>query len=90
MSKYRVKTEYLTIGAYGSSEKHTLYATHNNSCDIITFYEEDGSILFCVENTEKNNLFDAIQRLYAPFNKNGELIENVEYYSNIDNERNIF
>ena len=83
MSRYRVKTEYITQGAYGSSEKNILYAEHNNSCDIITFYEEDGTVLFCVEDTERNNLFDAIQRLYSPFNKDGKLIENVEYYSEI-------
>lgn len=47
-------------------------------------YEEDGTVLFCVEDTERNNLFDAIQRLYAPFNKDGKLIENVEYYSEIE------
>lgn len=84
MSRYRVKTEYVTMGAYGSYDKHILYAEHNNSCDIITFREEDGTILFCVEDTEKNNLFDAIERLYAPFNKDGSLIENVEYYSEIE------
>ena len=84
MSRHRVKTEYVTQGAYGSLDKNILYAEHNNSCDIVTFYEEDGTILFCVEDTEKNNLFDAIQRLYAPFNKDGKLINNVEYYSEIE------
>ena len=53
MSKHRVKTEYMTQGVYGSTEKNILYAEHNNSCDIITFYEEDGTVLFCVEDTEK-------------------------------------
>ena len=84
MSRYRVKTEYVTQGAYGSLDKNILYAEHNNSCDIVTFYEEDGTVLFCVEDTERNNLFDAIQRLYTPFNKDGKLIENVEYYSEIE------
>ena len=84
MSKHRVKTEYMTQGVYGSTEKNILYAEHNNSCDIITFYEEDGTVLFCVEDTERNNLFDAIQRLYTPFNKDGKLIDNVEYYSEIE------
>jgi len=90
MSKHRVKTKYYTQGAYGSTEEHILYATHNNSCDITTFYEEDGTILFCVENTENNNLFDAITRLMIPFDKQGELIDNVKFYSNIEDERNIF
>ena len=84
MSRHRVKTEYVTQGSYGSLDKNILYAEHNNSCDIVTFYEEDGTVLFCVEDTERNNLFDAIQRLYAPFNKDCKLIENVEYYSEIE------
>lgn len=66
MSHYRVKTKYLVEGAYGSRDERTLYAHLNLSCDITTFYDEDGSYLFSVEDTEKNNLLDAINRLFAP------------------------
>jgi hypothetical protein len=72
MSHIRVKTEYQVQGAYGSTEKRTLYAHHNNSCDVVTFFDEDGTYLFSVEDTMDNNLMDAINRLYA-------LDDNVQY-----------
>ena len=43
MSHVRVKTEYQVEGAYGSTEKKILYAHHNNSCDVVTFFDEDGT-----------------------------------------------
>jgi hypothetical protein len=80
MSHVRVKTEYQIQGAYGSTEKRTLYAHHNNSCDVVTFFDEDGTYLFSVEDTMDNNLMDAINRLYAPHkNTSGELNENVQF-----------
>lgn len=74
MSHIRVKTKYLVEGSYGAREERTLYAHHNLSCDIVTFYDEDGTYMFHVEDTEKNNLYDAIKRLWAP-----EGVEGVEY-----------
>jgi uncharacterized protein YrzB (UPF0473 family) len=80
MSHVRVKTEYQIQGAYGSTEKRILYAHHNNSCDIVTFFDEDGTYLFSVEDTMDNNLMDAINILYAPHkNTSGELNENVQF-----------
>lgn len=80
MSSVRVKTEYHIQGAYGSTEKRTLYARHNNSCDVVTFYDEDGAYLFSVEDTMDNNLMDAINRLYTPHkNTSGELAEGVQF-----------
>ena len=80
MSHVRVKTEYQIQGAYGSTEKRTLYARHNNSCDVVTFFDEDGTYLFSVEDTMDNNLMDAINRLYAPHkNTSGKLNEYVQF-----------
>ncbi len=79
MSSIRVKTEYQVSGAYGSTEKKTLYAKHSNGCDVVTFYDEDGEVIFSVDDTEKNNLLEAINRLYAPNKHNGDLAEGVEY-----------
>jgi len=88
MSHYRVKTEYEVEGSYGSVEKRTLYAWHNNSCDIVTFYDEDGDYMFSVEDTHHNNLYDAIERLYAPHTNRGtELIEGVAYMTQEDREK---
>jgi len=84
MSSYIVKTKFVTQGVYGSEEERTLYAVHNNTCDIISFYDDTGDYLFSVEDTETNNLFDAIERLYMPFNNTKydierKLKEGVEY-----------
>jgi len=79
MSHIRVKTKYQVQGAYGSTEKRTLYAHHNNSCDVVTFFDEDGTYLFSVEDTIDNNLMDAINRLYAPHKNSSELDDNVQY-----------
>lgn len=84
MSHIKVKTEYQVSGAYGSTEKKTLYAHHNNSCDIVTFFDEDGTYLFSVEDTMDNNLMDAINRLYAPNKNSSELDDNVQYMNTDD------
>lgn len=79
MSHVRVKTEYQVEGAYGSTEKKILYAHHNNSCDVVTFFDEDGTYLFSVGDTIDNNLMDAINRLYVPHKNDKELNDNVQY-----------
>ena len=85
MSHVKVKTEYQVEGAYGSTEKRTLYAHHNNSCDVVTFFAEDGTYLFSVEDTMDNNLMDAINRLYAPHkNTKGELQDGVDFMDKED------
>lgn len=66
MSSYTVKTTYNTEGDYGSTEKHTLYANHNNSSDYVTFFDEKGERILTVPDTLDNNILDAINRLYAP------------------------
>lgn len=77
MSHYRCKTKYNTEGSYGSIEEQTLYAHHNLSCDIVSFYDEDGDCILSVDDTMGNNQLDAINRLYSPFAefKTGKLYE---------------
>jgi len=72
MSHYRLKTKYQIEGPYGSREEKTLYAHHNLGCDVVSFYDQDGTFLFCVEDTVENNLFDAISRLFYPWDQDGE------------------
>lgn len=79
MSHVRVKTEYQVEGAYGSTEKKILYAHHNNTTDVVTFFDEDGIYLFSVSDTLNNNLIEAINRLYAPFKNSKDLNSNVQY-----------
>jgi hypothetical protein len=67
MSHIRIKTKYNTEGSYGSTDTKTLYAHHNLSCDIVSFYDEDGECILSVEDTMENNQLDAINRLYAPY-----------------------
>jgi len=88
MSSIRVKTTYQTMGDYGSMDQHELMCIHNNSCDIVTFYS-DGECLFSVEDTESNNLWDALQRLWLPYKTEwfGDLEDNVEYMSKEDLEK---
>ena len=63
MSHERIKTTYNTEGAYGSTEKHTLFVHHNHCSDYVTFYDEQGDVILVIPDTIENNLFDAIQRL---------------------------
>lgn len=77
MSRIRVKTDYQIEVEYGRTENKTLYAEHGNSCDIVTFYDENGAYLFSIQDTVENNLMDAIKRLYAPDKNISELVYNV-------------
>jgi hypothetical protein len=79
MSHYRLKTKYNEEGYCGSTEEHTLYAHHNLSCDVVTFYDEEGRVLISIGDTIDNNLLDAINRLYAPFGSDLKLSEGVEH-----------
>ena len=80
MSHLRVKTEYSLEGSYGSTEKTTLYAWHNNSCDVTSFYDSGGEFLFATHLWDfGNDLMDAILRLNSPQERNGDLADKVEY-----------
>ena len=84
MSHTRVKTTYSKTGAYGSTETKELYCDHSHGCDCVTYYNKDGSVTaMAFEECEKgNDLWDAMQRLYYPFEHEwgGQLKPNVEYY----------
>ena len=58
MSHNRYKTKYI-VEEQGISSSYdvekTLYASYNNSCDIVTFYDNDFDILFYAQDTVKNN-----------------------------------
>ena len=81
MSHYRVKTKYNVEGPYGSVEESTLYAHLNLSCDVTTFFDEDGTYIFSVEDTMDNNIFDAMKRLFSPHKdlRSTNLLDGVEY-----------
>lgn len=85
MSHTRVKTIYEVQGYYNSTEIVELYCHHNHSSDITTFYWKDGEVVNMVfqEWSRDNDLWDAMNRLMFPFKDkfNGELKDNVEYYS---------
>ena len=88
MSHTRVKTTYETEGVYAYTEVHTLYCHHNHSCDIITFYDEDGEVVhmsFQEWSMNHNDLWDAMNRLWFPYKDKwgGELKDGVEYYTEI-------
>ena len=80
MSHLRLKTEYSVEGPYGSTEKRTLYAWLNNSCDVTSFYNERGEFLFATQEWDSgNDLLDAINRLAYPSERNGDLQKGVEH-----------
>lgn len=83
MSSIRVKTKYLEEGTYGSEIERTLYAVHSNSSDYVSVYDEDGTMLFCFNDTVRNNMFDAIVRVAGVMNA-GEYPEGVELMDDED------
>lgn len=87
MSHVRLKTTYNISDLYGNVEQRTLYAHHNNSCDIVTFYDEDGGVLFYVEDTMNNNMIDAINRLFNYSDPKTGLKEGVDYMNAEDRKK---
>ena len=88
MSHYRLKTKYNTEGSYGSIDEYTVYAHHNLSCDYVTFYDSDGTFIMTIPDTIDNNLLDAINRLYSPFeNKGQDLAEGIELMNEEDRKK---
>ena len=78
MSHERLKTKYYEEGPYGTKEERILYVDHNDTCDVVTFYDDEGFSFFSVADTIDNNLFNAIVKLYLP-KKDGD--ETIEYVS---------
>jgi hypothetical protein len=54
------KIKYKEEGSWGSTEDHTLYIQHNRSCDVTSFFYEDGTYMFSYSDTIEGNLLDAI------------------------------
>ncbi len=63
MSHIRLKTEYEVEGSYGSRDKAILYADRNYSCDVTTFFYEDGTPICSFEDADHPNLLDAMNEL---------------------------
>jgi len=83
MSSYIVKTKF-NVECFGQDEVQTLYAKHDSITDLISFYDDNGELLFIVEKNTINNLMDAIKRLYSPCEENlygRKLNDNIEYVS---------
>ena len=84
MSHTRVKTTYAVQGSHGSTEIRTLYCHHNMSCDVKTYYDEDGGVasMNFEEWESGHDLWDAMLKLDSPFKEewNGELKDGVEHY----------
>lgn len=82
MSHYYLKTEYSEVQyPYGSVSRRTLYAHHNNSTDDVSIYDGDGNLIFTYQDTEKDNLLEAIERLTSPWQRSQVLEEGVDYMS---------
>lgn len=81
MSHTRVKIKYNIEGSYGSIEERTLFAHHNHSCDYLTFYDQDGSIIMTIPDSIENNLLDAMNNLLRPFKSGSfnELCDGIEH-----------
>lgn len=82
MGHIRVKTKYTRENAYGVDEEFTLYADHSSITDTVTFYDEQGDFLFCVDES-RNNMVEAINRLYFIHDKDGKRKEGLEYYNSV-------
>ena len=84
MSHTRVKTTYSIEGSWGSTETKTLYCPHNHSCDVTTFYDEDGDVtsMSFADWESGHDLWDAMQKLWFPFKDEWgeELKDGVEHY----------
>lgn len=64
MSTFVVKTTYKDDDGCGGTTTHVLYAKHYRGSDVVTFYDGDGKCLFSTCSTQRNNIMDAIERLY--------------------------
>ena len=81
MSSYYFKTKYKEMGNYGSVDEHIIYCHHNNSCDIVSYYNEKGECLLSVEDTLHDNILDAFNKLMWAWENTREnkLVDGIEY-----------
>ena len=54
----------MTSGCTCDLFEHTLYADYNNSCDIVTFYDENFNVLLTVQDCVENNLMEAMIKIW--------------------------
>lgn len=92
MSHYIVKTTYKTEGAWGETEDNTLYALHNNTCDIVSYYDDNGRFIMAVPDTIDTNIVDAINLLYSPRNvfneyKSGVIPVSIQEFYEIEHKQ---
>lgn len=90
MSHVRIKTTYQEQnGNWGEVVDKILYAHHNDTCDIVCIYDENGKVIFCFEDTLRNNIMDAITRLAYYWKEDGfKLIDGVEHM-NVEDRKKI-
>tara|TARA_R110000765_G_scaffold26628_2_gene64891 strand:- start:3108 stop:3398 length:291 start_codon:yes stop_codon:yes gene_type:complete len=84
MSSYYLKTKYFDEEMIGpgavDNVEHTLYAWVHNTCDIMTYYDENfENPSLCFNDTVRNNIVDAIVRLDGPWKDSQNLAEGVEH-----------
>jgi hypothetical protein len=68
MSHLYTKIQYCQEGSFGSFDEHTLYCHHNDCCDIVTFYRENGEPIFSFEDTLAGNIFDKMVEIIHDWN----------------------
>lgn len=65
MSSDYAKIEYHEEGHYGETIKKTLYVHFNNSCDVESYYDEHGNLIFQNYDCVKDNLVNAINNVHT-------------------------
>jgi hypothetical protein len=89
MAHQYFKTKYKEEACDGGGcyeEERTLYVHHNESCDIVSFYDEKGKCVLSFTDTLENNIFDAMNKLSFPYKDKwfGELLDGVELLNDED------
>jgi len=85
MSHSRYKTKYFEEGAYGETIENTLYVDYNNSCDIVSFYNENFDLILTVQDTVNNNLMEAMIKIWNHNDENPH--QDVEHWTIEDQQK---
>jgi hypothetical protein len=72
--RYR-KTTYIEEGAYGSEDVKTIYMHQNNSCDVVTIYDEDFNVIISYGDTTRRTLMQGIREMLTDKPEENKLIE---------------
>lgn len=76
MSSVRRKIKYYEEGEYGQTIERTVYCVMNNSCDITTFYDENGEYIFSYCDTVDGNLFNKMNEIVGHSRTPSKNVEN--------------